>query len=209
MSKMLVRVVMLLPLVLSGCMVRSLSPIYTDKDLVPMPAVEGTWKGENEGETMSFVRESESEGEGYLFTFFEDGIPITASAHFAKIGGKTYLDLTYTESTFDKAKEEDEKRLAPYLMPFVYYATPVHVFYQFEVRDGVARMRSMSYQWAKERREKRRLWIDHVAQDDSTLLVAETVRVQRFIRRWANHDDAWDSWSEIPLVPADAPAPPK
>mgnify|MGYP006321456153 FL=1 len=64
----------------------------------------------------------------------------------------------------------------------------------------------MSYAWAKTRREKGRLWIDHIAQGDSTLLTADTERVQRFLRRWENSGDAWGEWDERPLVKADAAA---
>lgn len=194
--------ILLLPLVFSGCMVRSLRPIYTDDDVIPMPAVEGTWKGEDEGETVSFVRE----GDGYVFSYTEDGTPICATAHFAAIGKMTYMDLTFADNAYDELPEEKQKELESILAPFIYYTTPVHMFYQVEVRDNVFRMRAMDHAWAKARREKGRMWIDHVADGDSTLLTADTPRVQRFLRHWANSDDAWGGWEETPLIPAEPPA---
>lgn len=185
---------------LSSCVVRSLRPIYTDEDLVPMPAIEGTWKAEDEGEQLSFVRHDD----GYIVTFTEDGLPIAGMAHFAAIGKKTYMDVTLSESAFDSVPEEKIEELGPILAPFLYYTAPVHMFYQVEVRENVFRMRAMDHAWAKARREKGRLWIDHVADGDSTLLIADTPRVQRFLRYWANPDDAWGGWEEIPLIPAES-----
>ncbi|NUM54208.1 MAG: hypothetical protein HUU46_11235 [Candidatus Hydrogenedentes bacterium] len=199
MSRVLMPIVLVLPLVLSGCMVRSLRPIYTDEDLISMPALEGTWKGEDEGEQFSFARQ----GDGYLFTFTEDGVPITGIAHFAEIGKTNYMDVTLVESAFESFPEEKKEEIGPILAPFMYYTTPVHIFYQVEVRDKVLRMRTMDHAWAKERREKGHLWIDHIAEGDSTLLIADTPRVQRFLRRWEKSEDAWGEWEELPLVPAE------
>ena len=185
----LLGLVLVVALVLSGCVVRSLTPIYTTDDLVFVPEIEGTWNTDQDGETMSFVRDDD----GYIFSYVEGDEQVSLSAHFARIGKKTYLDLTI---------HDDNAWKGPYGM----YATPVHMFYEAEVRDKVLRMRAMDNDWVKERREKGRLWIDHVVQDDTTLLTADTARVQRFIRHWANTDEAWGDWNELPLVPAATPA---
>lgn len=205
MPRLLVCAALLLPGVLSGCMVRSLHPIYTDKDIIAMPEVEGTWKGESEGETISFAHD----GDGYVFRIADGPDSLVASAHFARIGTATYLDLTFADVSFDEAKKECEDVAEAIAAPYTYFTTPVHYFQQVEVRDKVLRMRAMSSSWAKDRREKRRLWIEHIADGESTLLTADTARVQRFLRRWEKCDDAWDSWNEVPLVPAEAPAPAK
>ncbi|MDZ4857538.1 MAG: hypothetical protein SGI88_01035 [Candidatus Hydrogenedentes bacterium] len=185
--------VFLAPLLLAGCMVRSLNPIYTDEDLVQVPEVEGTWKGDDET-TFSFVRE----GDGYLFSVKEKESSVTASAHFVRLGSEIYMDLTIPEETFDAM----EKLNSGLPMTVGLYTTPVHVFYQIERTDGLFRMRTMNHGWVKERRDKGRLWIGHIAQDDSTLLIADTARVQRFLRKWAHCDEAWSDWEEIPLNPA-------
>ncbi|MBM3289727.1 MAG: hypothetical protein FJY92_06210 [Candidatus Hydrogenedentes bacterium] len=205
MPRLLVHVAVLLPLVLSGCMVRSLHPIYTAKDIIAMPEVEGAWKGQDDEGVMSFVRD----GDGYVFRIVDGPDRLVASAHFARIGKATYLDLTFPDTSIDEAEKECGDMVESLIAPYVYFTTPVHYFQQVEVRDKVLRMRAMSSGWAKDRRAKGRLWIEHIADGESTLLTPETPRVQRFLRRWETCDDAWESWTEIPLVPADAPTPPK
>ncbi len=195
---------LVLPLLFAGCLVRSLEPVYTDKDLIAMPAVEGTWKAEEAGDnTFAFIRD----GEKYQLTSTEDGVSFVAEAHFAKIGKRTYLDLTFNESAFQGTDEKTLDTTArSYIQSVTFLSTPVHLFYQVEVANNVFRMRTMNHEWAKSRREKGRLWIDHVAQGDSTLLTADTARVQRFLRRWENSDDAWGEWEDRPLIPAVATA---
>jgi len=214
MSRPLVCVALLLPLVLSGCMVRSLHPVYTDNDIVAMPEVEGTWKGQDDEGSISFVRDDD----GYVFRVADGPDRLVASAHFARIGKATYMDLTFRDANIDEAlkdcgddaaNEKCRDIVEAIVAPYAYFTTPVHYFQQVEVRNKVLRMRAMSSGWAKDRREKGRLWIEHIADGESTLLTAETPRVQRFLRRWEKCDDAWDSWTEIPLVPAQAPAPAK
>ena len=183
-----VGVLAVLALVLSGCVVRSLYPVYTKDDLVFLPEIEGTWNTDTDGQTMSFVRDDD----GYIFVFAENGEPTPLAAHFARIGKKTYLDLTVADASVCEGAGE--------------YLTPVHVFYEAEVRDKTLRIRPMDPDWIKDRRERGRLWIDYMKQDDATLLTADTARVQRFIRRWANCEEAWEDWTELPLVPAGTPA---
>jgi hypothetical protein len=38
-----VLVILLICLVLTGCVVPSLNPLYTDKDLIVLPGLDGTW----------------------------------------------------------------------------------------------------------------------------------------------------------------------
>lgn len=194
---------LLLPILFSGCMVRSLQPIYAEKDIITMPTLEGTWKADDEGkDTFAFVREDNY----YRFSMTESDSTLVGMAHFAKIGKRTYLDLSFDETAFPGM---DETALDPnaksYIQSVMFMSTPIHLFYQVEVVNNVLRTRELSYAWAKTRRENGRLWIDHVAQGDSTLLTADTARVQRFLRRWENDDDAWGEWEERPLIRVEPP----
>jgi len=191
---------LILPVLFSGCVVRSLQPIYTEKDLITMPAVEGTWKADEEGEdTFSFTRD----GEQYRFAMTEDEVTFIAAAHFAKIGNRTYVDLTFDETAFPALNEETlDPNVKSYVQSVMSLSTPIHMFYQVEVVNNVLRTREMSHDWVKARREKGRLWIEHAVQGELTLLTADTSRVQRFLRRWENSDDAWGEWEDRPLIPA-------
>lgn len=194
---------LLLPILFSGCMVRSLQPIYTEKDIITLPTLEGTWKADDEGkDTFAFVREDNY----YRFSMTESDSTLVGVAHFAKIGKRTYLDLSFDETAFPGMDESTlDPKAKSYIQSVMCMSTPIHLFYQVEVANNVLRTREMSYAWAKTRRENGRLWIDHVAQGDSTLLTADTARVQRFLRRWENSDDAWGDWEERPLVRAEPP----
>ncbi|MCC6797567.1 MAG: hypothetical protein IT366_20805 [Candidatus Hydrogenedentes bacterium] len=197
---------LILPVLLSGCMVRSLQPIYTDKDLVVMPALEGTWKGDEEGkDTFSFARQDDK----YLFSLTENEDTLAAVAHFAKIGKRTYMDLTFDESAMPSLDETKlDHQTKSYIQSVISLSTPIHIFYQVEVVNSVFRTRQMNNDWVKTRRDKGHLWIDHIAQGDSALLTADTARVQRFLKRWENSDEAWGEWEEKALIPATVAAKP-
>ena len=118
---------LLLPILLSGCMVRSLQPIYTDKDIIAMPALEGRWKADDEGkDTFSFVREDNY----YRFSMTENDSAFVGVAHFAKVGKRTYLDLSFDETAFPGM---DESALDPnaksYIQSLTCMSTPIHVLY--------------------------------------------------------------------------------
>jgi hypothetical protein len=185
-------IIFVLPLLLfSGCMVTSLNPIYTDKDLVYWPELEGTWQGDilRGGETYRFEREGIADQ--YIITFGEDGESIKLDGHLAQIKGRIYLDLVSSEGGSDRCPQLD-------------LTVPFHLFYMVELKGDTLRIRSMDTSWVKERREKGRLWIANRADGDSTLLTADTARVQRFLRRWGNCEDAWDDWTELRRAPANA-----
>ena len=183
------RILLFIPvLLLTGCMVSSLNPIYTDKDLVFRPELIGNWQGDGAEEVLTF--EQGSEPKTYRITLPSEGKTLTLSGHLTELNGKTYLDLTVADMPDSK------------LLPEVTFLTPIHLFFEIEVNGDTLRWRSMSSEWAKERREKHHLWISHQANDGSTLLTADTPRVQRFLRRWQNEKDAWSDWTETQRAPA-------
>lgn len=197
MPKRFARLLFIAPLLLSGCVVRSLCPIYTQDDLIAVHAIEGSWSGDN-GEKIVFTRN----GDGYDFSYSKGEESLTTEAHFARIGNYTYMDLTLSDESLAQFDKKTRKAVEGVMS----FTVPVHAFYQIDVSNHVIRIRAMNYAWAKERREKKRLWIGHVPDGDSTLLTARTERVQRFLRRWENDKEAWGDWNEVPLTPAEAPA---
>jgi len=190
--KVLRNVLLLLSfLALQGCVVTSLNPIYTEKDVVYLPQLEGTWSGdESNTDYVQFLPAADSDNE-YTILFSSKEARVALSGHLASLDEKIYLDLTIKE--VDDATEEKCPELA--------FTRPIHFFYMIEVEGDTFRMRGMSSSWVKQRREKHLLRISHNPEGDSTLLTADTARVQRFLKRWDNNKDAWDGWQELKRIP--------
>lgn len=172
----------------AGCMVTSLNPIFTDKDLVYWTNLVGTWQGDKEGDTITIAGSPETKE--YAIKMSSEGQSLDLTGHLCEINSKTYIDIVLSNLP-------DEKQF-----PGVPLVTPIHVFYMIEVQGDSLRLRSMSTDWIKNRRDKGHLWIANRADGDSTLLTADTARVQRFLRRWGNAKDAWGDWSEAKRLPA-------
>jgi hypothetical protein len=152
----------------------------------------GTWQGDKESDTCRFERQGNSDD--YIVTYSGDGESITFDGHLARIKDHTYLDLVLSGGDSERCPE-------------LGVTVPIHIFYMVELKGDTLRIRSMDTSWVKERHEKGRLWIANRADGDSTLLTADTARVQRFLRRWGNCDKAWGDWTELPRAPANAPPP--
>jgi hypothetical protein len=74
---------------------------------------------------------------------------------------------------------------------------PAHSFWYVK-RDGDAfSLRSFDYDWLKNRKEKGRLWVDHLDTPDRLVFTAKTDRMQRFLAKWGDDEEALGDWGTL------------
>ncbi len=164
---------------LAGC-VPSLHPLYTEKDLVSESRLLGTWvAGEGtEGETWVFKQAKEKV---YDLTITYQGEPAEFEAHLVRLGGATFMD-TYPSNLSGKFKND-----------YVYFhLIPSHNFWRISVREDVLLAEMLSPDWLDGLLEKDDTAVAHESVDGETVLTASTAVLQKFLRKYADSEDAFE-----------------
>lgn len=100
-------VLMLSCLPLIGCPSYSLHPLYTDKDAVAEPALEGTWVSPDPGDKgeMTFKKVGDYEySMAVVDPDMKDGQ--TYKVRLVRLGGQLFMDLVSDEQTVDGVKQD-------------------------------------------------------------------------------------------------------
>lgn len=155
----------------TGC-VRSLSPIYTDADLVQDPAFNGRWVAADDDATMD-VRASE-DGKGYSVVYREgEDASSKLTAHLTKIDDRLFADLTVAD---EAGIEGGDFAVA--------HVVPVHSFYLVRLDGDVLVMQTIDSDWLTEYLKQHPDAIPHQAGDgqhDAPLLTGSTEQVRTLL----------------------------
>ena len=172
-----------LAVLLSGCSVRSLNPLYTERDVVFEPGLLGTWAEHDDADsTWTFQRDGEngyrfgcSEGKFRKFCS-EGGKPL--EGRLVKLSGLLFLDVT--------REQEDDG-----------FAIPGHVFVKIELNGDTIRTAQLDTDWAEKAADFKTLGLSHIRIDSepntwrsrdfgcSVVLTAPTKELQDFVVRYA------------------------
>lgn len=166
----------------AGCVVTSIYPYYTAKDLTFDPALLGTWsdpdKTNADAETWIFEK---LEAQTYKWTVRESNKTNEFDTHLFTLGGVKFLDAL--------PRERHE------------YNTPAHVLLRVVKLEPQLELQILNYEWLAKLVEAKPKAIRHVvvpkeaggADDDGGLLTltAETAELQKFVRKHLNNTNAW------------------
>lgn len=99
---------------LGGCECYSLYPLYTQKDAVVEPALEGTWMG-TETDDKSEITFSKSKNGGYEFSIFDPSTKIktTYDANLVQLAGALFMDIRLSEETLNGASVDQPLGMVP------------------------------------------------------------------------------------------------
>jgi len=196
-TKIFVPVVTLL-LFLSGCVVFSFYPLYTERDLFANDLLVGEWidsdssvwkfdfnyRGkqlpENRDST-AFILQFRQKGQ----SDFENGKMIV---HIVKLGGTYFLDF-YALDYLDKKD----------LTVLDFHLMPVHSFAKLNVKGDKAVIRWFDPKWLQELIEQNRIRIHHENSDDYILLTAQPAELQKFVLKYVNSVEAFDDGLDAEL----------
>jgi hypothetical protein len=152
---------------LTAC-VPSLYPLYTERDLVLAPALEGTWM-EEDGDTWTFHKGA---GDNYKLIYTEKGAPGNFDAHLVRLGKSMFVDLF---------PQEPDMRNDFYKGHFI----RTHTFAWIQLEADLLRMAMMDPDKLKESIEQKKISIGHERLGDEILLTAPTEKLQQLVQKLA------------------------
>ena len=171
----------------AGCIPLSLNPIYDDDTLVYESRMEGRWLEEGETNHWTFAPGAVAPGEerAYRVRVENDEDVAEYVGRLIRLGEHYFLDL-YVEE-YPRYPGLSEDLLGMQLVP-------AHAFFRIAFTDGGFQMFVLDPDWLEDRMDRGRLWAPHApieAWDGYPVFTGSTKRMQRFLRKWAGHDEAW------------------
>jgi hypothetical protein len=174
-----------LALALTGCVVTSIYPYFTDKDLVIDPALLGDWV--EAGATNASAEHATIERTGekdYRVTAFTASETNSSDLHLFRLKQQLFLDICLTNRSLDYV--------------------PVHQVSKVIRIEPTIETAALNYDWLAKLLEKNPREIRHMvlrekpadAKGGRIVLTADTKELQRFILKHVNNTNAWNKPSE-------------
>jgi hypothetical protein len=169
-----------LAVLMTGCLVSSLDPLYTDKEIVTDPGLVGDWAAQ-EGKDAFVIRELDATSYRMIFVD-ENGSSDMFVLHIVQIGGERFYDL-FPEGP---VAGSDMRQL---------HFVPVHTFGRFARNGDNLRLAALDEDWTKEQLQKTPGLIPHRAIDKQLVLTASTKQLQKFALDHVSHPKAFGDWA--------------
>lgn len=198
--------IIIFTLFLSGCVVYSFYPLYTEKDLFANDFLLGDWY---EGDDQEVKFETDL---GWTFTHShvgnkQDGITDSTSydliiktiengkeiesefkVFVVELGGQYFLDF-YLEDFGG-----DEITLA------TFHIIPVHTFAKLTVEKDKLIINWFDQDWLGDLIKENKIRIHHEKNDDYILLTAKPKELQKFVTKYLNSEEAFKDGLEVVLL---------
>ncbi|HTQ49516.1 MAG TPA: hypothetical protein VMJ12_02305 [Candidatus Acidoferrales bacterium] len=167
-------------LFLAGCVVTSIYPYYTDKDLVSDPALVGEWVDASKtNETSEYLRFEPVGEKGYRATFFGTDETNSIDVFLFRLKEQLFVDSFPTNRSLD----------------FV----PVHQVSKVTQIGSALETANLNYDWLAKLVENHPNAIRHMVlrekpgddQGGRIILTADTKELQRFILKYVSNTNAW------------------
>jgi hypothetical protein len=167
-------------LLLAGCVVTSVYPWYTAKDVVFDPALIGTWHGtEPDMKPGDFWQFEKLEDRAYQLTMADGGKRKEYDTHLFKLGGHLFLDC------FPRERPED--------------SLPPHYLFRVGSVAPALEIAVLDYDWltkllAKNPKTLRHLIVPKKLGESGSgnlVLTADTAELQKFILKHINNTNAF------------------
>ena len=174
-TKMKIAVFYLTALILGGCLLPSLHPLYTDEDLVFEEKLIGKWLQDDGSTIWQFKPGS---GKSYELRVF-DGKEGRFQAHLLTLEDFLFLDLFPAEPNL---KENDF---------YKWHLLPVHTFMAVDQLDPNLHLRAMNPEPQPLKDDPNLLKSEHTA--DRLVLTAPTEELQQFVIEYINTEGVFDN----------------
>ena len=167
-----------LTLLIAGCVVSSLHPLFTEKDLAFDPSFLGTWAGMDEDDTLVFQA---GEGKAYDLAYVTEGQTLKFKVHLVQLGELQFFDV------YPKVSKEHD----------AFHLIPAHTIWRVQKDGDLLRTAWLDQGWLEEKTAKRKIRIPHQTVEDRLILTASTEELQKFVLKYA--DDAFSDFNEFQL----------
>ncbi len=167
-------------LVVTGaCLPVSLSPLYTEEQLVTLPEIVGTWRSaDDDGEQMVVTPVP---GRAYRAVFSEgEDQPMSFEVHLVRIDDTVYWDMAPDP---DEIEDDD----------YGIYMLPAHGFAKLSLEGDTLRLDHLDLDWIREQADEGRAPAHVVLDHDRFVLTAPTAELQEFFERYGGDPEAWTS----------------
>ncbi|WP_167612051.1 hypothetical protein [Maribellus sediminis] len=198
----------LLIVFLSGCVVYSFYPLYTESDLFPNDLLSGQWlesddedaapedvdgiwtfehpyidkKKSDERDSLSYILTLKQKEDGEYFESVFD-------VHLIELGGDYFLDFYLRDFL-----EGEELTLDNF------HVIPVHTFAKLEIKDNGLFINWFDPNWLEELVRQNKIRIHHEDNGDFILLTAKPKELQKFVTKYVNSEDAFKDGLQVELV---------
>lgn len=169
----------------AGCLVVSVYPYYTERDLTFEPALLGSWiKTDDQNEHWRFEKEGAN---AYQLTVANTQSTNVTQAHLFKLGGQLFLDLFAPDASTD-------------IQP---PPIPSHLLLRVVALSPEVKLSALDHGWMRDLLVKNPRALRHEIpktkekpEDRAIVLTADTAELQAFI---TGHLDTKEAWTD-PLV---------
>lgn len=170
----------LLAVMLGGCIIPSLHPLYTEEELVFEEKLIGKWVSEEEGgDIWKFEKSSENE---YKMTITGEGQFIV---HLVELGDMLFLDLFPDDPHLEQGDF------------YKFHLLPVHTFMKVDQIDPNLQLRVMNPEVVSEMLNEDPNLLKHEVVDDGIVLTASTEQLQEFVIEYANEEGVFGDPEEF------------
>lgn len=189
-------VALMLSFLLGSCLVYSFYPLYTGKDLFVNSLLLGTWEDEDSTwwkfeHIPPNYRNLKGDSTGYRLKIKvtgEDWIEKSMEVRLIKLGDHYFADFYIHD--YPDSEEADF---------FDYHLIPVHTFARVEFDDETVTMRWFNEEWFREKFRKSKPCLKFLGSADQILLYGKTRQLQRFVRKYADSEEAFDEGIQFTL----------
>jgi len=192
---------------LAGCIIPSVNPLYTEKELLFDPALVGAWGKPDEADRWEFARAGDK---SYQLTVREKDGQCEFRAHLLTLGDHRFLDILLVR-TEGEWKGAGAARIAMIIRP-------AHLFFKVQLTNSTLRLQALQPEWldeilknqSKELAHERLKEPDNNDKDGRLLLTASTAELQRFILKYSDEPKAFTEGDAMPKIegaPTKPPAP--
>ena len=178
MSKLKTLSIAALVLLLFGCPVRSVFPLFTDADTVFEPGLVGLWS-KADGDKLTFEKTGEK-GQ-YTLTVADEGEDgkvetRTYIAFLGRLGKALFLD------TVIRLREGEEDQVIP-----------THTIWRLWLERDALRLAGLEEDWLEGMIEEKKISVAHFRRGDEIVLTASTAELQDLVKRFADDRAAFPS----------------
>ena len=162
-----------LVLLMTGCTVRSLQPLYTEKDPIFEPQLLGMWveEGDKSDGFVTFLKDAEN-----AYTVRTGDSP-KLQGRLMKLGGDMFLDLTPSDT--------DDG-----------FNIPGHLFVRIRLNGDTLQTALLDSDWAEHAADAGTLGLSHLRIGSQVVLTASSKELQAFVARHAGDGSVFKNHEE-------------
>lgn len=171
-------------LLLSGCIVQSIQPFYTEESVIELPSIVGKWrlvtvegKGTEKGEQPWDFTRNEIET-------YDGNISSRISVTYFKVSGVVFADITVAPLRGDEGPN----------VWWTVHVMPVHSLWRVDLSGDSLALTPINHSWVRNLLEKKKTTLSHARSDDKdfrTLLTGSSKELTTFLSENAANPQAF------------------